>query len=78
MRKTESSRREMAGSRKVVEQVSRSHPNPPQIFAFYPFLFTVGLDVGIPLPQVLNVNFGNAVLEVIEVSFPCKWCLDGP
>ncbi|XP_004698281.1 BPI fold-containing family B member 3 [Echinops telfairi] len=33
--------------------------------AYVPKL-NVALDVGIPLPKVLNVNFANAVLEVIE------------
>ncbi|XP_045689260.1 BPI fold-containing family B member 3 [Phyllostomus hastatus] len=33
--------------------------------AYVPKL-NVGLDVGIPLPKVLNVNFANAVLDIIE------------
>ncbi|KAF4023544.1 hypothetical protein G4228_015445 [Cervus hanglu yarkandensis] len=30
----------------------------------------VNLDVGIPLPKILNVNFASAALAIIEVSFP--------
>ncbi|XP_008575523.1 PREDICTED: BPI fold-containing family B member 3 [Galeopterus variegatus] len=40
--------------------------DPPNIFASNHSLFTVDLDVGIPLPKVLNVNFANSVLEIIE------------
>ncbi|ELK04097.1 Long palate, lung and nasal epithelium carcinoma-associated protein 3 [Pteropus alecto] len=45
--------------------------------AYVPKL-NVDLDGGIPLPKVLNVNFANAVLDIIEVSFPCRCGLDGP
>lgn len=31
-------------------------------------LFAVDLDVGIPLPKILNVNFATSALEIIEVS----------
>ncbi|ELK27157.1 Long palate, lung and nasal epithelium carcinoma-associated protein 3 [Myotis davidii] len=39
--------------------------------AYVPKL-NVDLDVGIPLPKVLNVDFAHAVLEVIEVSVLCS------
>uniref|UniRef100_A0A8C0QVB5 BPI fold-containing family B member 3 n=1 Tax=Canis lupus dingo TaxID=286419 RepID=A0A8C0QVB5_CANLU len=39
---------------------------PPYTFALNHFLLTVNLDVGIPLPKVLNINFANAALEIIE------------
>uniref|UniRef100_A0A452SDP0 BPI fold containing family B member 3 n=1 Tax=Ursus americanus TaxID=9643 RepID=A0A452SDP0_URSAM len=53
-------------------------PSLPHTFAVNHFLLTVDLDVGIPLPKVLNVNFANAALEIIEVSFPCTCGFDGP
>ncbi|KAM9059327.1 LOW QUALITY PROTEIN: BPI fold-containing family B member 3 [Megaptera novaeangliae] len=45
--------------------------------AYMPKL-NVNLDVGIPLPKVLNVNFASAALVIIAVSFPCRCGLDGP
>lgn len=69
-----SPRRELASS-KLWNRVSRSHFGPSHIFAFNHVLFTVSLDVGIPLPKVLNVNFANAALAIIEVSFP--WRAEG-
>lgn len=72
IRETESPRRERADSGKWWNRVSRPRPGPPHIFALNHSLFAVDLDVGIPLPKVLNVNFANAVLEIIEVSFLCN------
>lgn len=48
-------------------------PSPPHTFVFNHFSFTVDLDVGIPLPKVLNVNFASAALEIIEVSFSSRY-----
>ena len=58
------------GCSKWWNRVSRSHLSPSHIFAFNHVLFTVNLDVGIPLPKILNVNFANAALAIIEVSLP--------
>lgn len=33
------------------------------------FFFTEHLEVGIPLPKILNVNFANSEIAIIEVSF---------
>lgn len=47
--------------------------HPIFVFNHFFFFFTEHLEVGIPLPKILNVNFANSVVDVIEVSFPCGY-----